>query len=264
MSTNLISNIVRLNLAKSYIHIGNLVLVNKKNPINKPESLTIRNLVTVNSDYQKILLDKTAAIMLRKLIQACDGENEIVPVSGFRPLSEQIAIYNDSLNENGEDFTNKYVALPNHSEHQTGLAIDVAKNESDIDFICPSFPYEGICQDFREKAAKYGFIQRYPKGKEAITGISHEPWHFRYVGNPHSQIISDNNFTLEEYIEYLKQFPYEGMHLQVKNQGWTAEIFYVNALEEAKTVYLTENLLYDVSGNNIDGFIVTVWRQYND
>lgn len=264
MSTNLISNIVRLNLAKSYIHIGNLVLVNKKNPINKPESLTIRNLKTVNSHYQKILLDKTAAIMLRKLIQACDGENEIVPVSGFRPLSEQIAIYNDSLNENGEDFTNKYVALPNHSEHQTGLAIDVAKNESDIDFICPSFPYEGICQDFREKAAQYGFIQRYPKGKEAITGISHEPWHFRYVGNPHSQIISDNNFTLEEYIEYLKQFPYEGMHLQVKNQGWTAEIFYVNALEEAKTVYLTENLLYDVSGNNIDGFIVTVWRQYND
>ncbi len=264
MSTNLISNIVRLNLAKSYIHIGNLVLVNKKNPINKPESLTIRNLETVNSDYQKILLDKTAAIMLRKLIQACDGENEIVPISGFRPLSEQIAIYNDSLNENGEDFTNKYVALPNHSEHQTGLAIDVAKNESDIDFICPSFPYEGICQDFREKAAQYGFIQRYPKGKEAITGISHEPWHFRYVGNPHSQIISDNNFTLEEYIEYLKQFPYEGMHLQVKNQGWTAEVFYVNALEEAKTVYLTENLLYDVSGNNIDGFIVTVWRQYND
>ncbi len=264
MSTNLISNIVRLNLAKSYIHIGNLVLVNKKNPINKPESLTIRNLETVNSNYQKILLDKTAAIMLRKLIQACDGENEIVPVSGFRPLSEQIAIYNDSLNENGEDFTNKYVALPNHSEHQTGLAIDVAKNESDIDFICPSFPYEGICQDFREKAAQYGFIQRYPKGKEAITGISHEPWHFRYVGNPHSQIISDNNFTLEEYIEYLKQFPYEGMHLQVKNQGWTAEVFYVNALDEAKTVYLTENLLYDVSGNNIDGFIVTVWRQYND
>ncbi len=264
MSTNLISNIVRLNLAKSYIHIGNLVLVNKKNPINKPESLTIRNLETVNSDYKKILLDKTAAIMLRKLIQACDGENEIVPVSGFRPLSEQIAIYNDSLNENGEDFTNKYVALPNHSEHQTGLAIDVAKNEPNIDFICPSFPYEGICQDFRDKAAQYGFIQRYPKGKEAITGISHEPWHFRYVGNPHSQIISDNNFTLEEYIEYLKQFPYEGMHLQVKNQGWTAEVFYVNALEESKTVYLAENLLYDVSGNNIDGFIVTVWRQYND
>ncbi len=264
MSTNLISNIVRLNLAKSYIHIGNLVLVNKKNPINKPESLTIRNLETVNSDYKKILLDKTVAIMLRKLIQACDGENEIVPVSGYRPLSEQIAIYNDSLNENGEDFTNKYVALPNHSEHQTGLAIDVAKNEPDIDFICPSFPYEGICQDFRDKAAQYGFIQRYPKGKEAITGISHEPWHFRYVGNPHSQIISDNNFTLEEYIEYLKQFPYEGMHLQVKNQGWTAEVFYVNALEESKTVYLAENLLYDVSGNNIDGFIVTVWRQYND
>ncbi|AEY66221.1 M15 family metallopeptidase [Clostridium sp. BNL1100] len=264
MSTNLISNIVRLNLANSYIHIGNLVLVNRKNPINKPEPLTIKNLENVSTASKKILLDKTATIMLRKLIIACNGENEIVLVSGFRPLSEQIAIYNDSMKENGEEFTSKYVALPNHSEHQTGLAIDVAKNEPDIDFICPSFPNEGICQDFREKAAQYGFIERYPKGKEAITGISHEPWHFRYVGNPHSQIISDNNFTLEEYIEYLKQFPYDGMHLQIKNRGWTAKIFYVNAREEVKSVYLSENLYYEVSGNNIDGFIVTVWRQCND
>ncbi len=264
MNTNLISNMVRLNLANSYIHIGNLVLVNRKNPINKPEPLTIKNLENVRADSKKILLDKTAAIMLRKLIQACIGENEIVPVSGFRPLSEQIAIYNKSLNENGEEFTSKYVALPNHSEHQTGLAIDVAKNEPDIDFICPSFPYEGVCQKFREKAAQYGFIERYPKGKETITGISHEPWHFRYVGNPHSQIISDNNFTLEEYIEYLKQFPYDGMHLQVENQGWTAGIFYVNAREETNSVYMPENLYYEVSGDNIGGFIVTVWRQRND
>lgn len=264
MSINLISNMVSLNLAYSNIHMGNLVLINRKYPINKQESLTIYNLESVSPEHTKVLLEKTASIMLRKLIQACDGENEIVPVSGFRPLSEQIAIYKESLNENGEEFTGKYVALPNHSEHQTGLAIDVAKNESDIDFICPSFPYEGVCQEFREKAAQYGFIERYPKGKEAITGISHEPWHFRYVGNPHSQIISDNNFTLEEYVEYLKQFPYEDMHLQVINHRRRAEIFYVNARETVKSVYLPENLSYSISGNNIDGFIVTVWRQCND
>ena len=264
MSTNLISNMVRLKLAYSNIHMGNLVLVNRKYPINKRESLTIYNLESVSPENTKILLDKTAAVMLRKLIQACNGEKEIVPVSGFRPLSEQIAIFNDSMNENGEEFTSKYVALPNHSEHQTGLAIDVAKNEADIDFICPSFPYEGVCQEFREKAAQYGFIERYPKGKEAITGISHEPWHFRYVGNPHSQIISDNNFTLEEYVEYLKQFPYEGIHLQVINHKRIAEVFYVKAREEAKSVYMPENISYSVSGNNIDGFVVTVWRQCND
>ncbi len=264
MSTNLISNMVRLNLAYSNIHMGNLVLVNRKYPINKQEALTIYNLESVSPEHTNILLEKTAAVMLRKLIQDCGVETEIVPVSGFRPLSEQIAIFNDSMNENGEEFTSKYVALPNHSEHQTGLAIDVAKNEADIDFICPSFPYEGKCQEFREKAAQYGFIERYPKGKEAITGISHEPWHFRYVGNPHSQIISDNNFTLEEYVEYLKQFPYEGMHLQVINHRRRAEIFYVNAKKRTTSVYLPENLSYSVSGNNIDGFIVTVWRQCND
>lgn len=252
---------VRLDLAYSNIHMGNLVLVNRKYPINKPEALTIDNLAGASPLHKEIKLDKTAAAMLKKLIHACGAENEIVPVSGFRPLAEQIAIFSNSMLENGEEFTLRYVALPNHSEHQTGLAIDVAKNNSDIDFICPDFPYEGICQEFRAKAAEYGFIERYQKGKEAITGISHEPWHFRYVGSPHSQLIVNNNCTLEEYIQYVKEFPYDGRHLLLENNGRPIEIFYVTAEKENKnTVYLPENSLYEVSGNNMDGFIVTIRR----
>lgn len=261
MSTKLISNAVRLDLAYSNIYMGKLILVNKEYPINEPESLTHSNLAEVSPENNGIKLDKTAAIMLKKLIHSCGSENEVVPVSGFRPLSEQIAIFNASMNENGEEFTLKYVALPNHSEHQTGLAIDVAKNSPDIDFICPDFPYTGICQEFRMKAAEYGFIERYQKGKEAITGISQEPWHFRYVGRPHSEMIKKNNFTLEEYIQYLKEFPYDGMHLLLQNRGQDIEIFYVNAdINSIKTVYLPEDCYYEVSGNNMDGFIVTVWR----
>ncbi len=64
-----------------------------------------------------------------------------------------------------------------------------------------------ICQTFREKAAKYGFILRYPAGKEHITGIGHEPWHFRYVGVPHAEIMASEGLTLVEYTDFLTGFP---------------------------------------------------------
>lgn len=87
-----------------------------------------------------------------------------------------------------------------------GLAMDLGLNEGEIDFLCPYFPYEGICQKFREKSLAYGFIQRYQKDKENITLIAEEPWHFRFVGYPHSQIMYDKNLSLEEYILFLKRY----------------------------------------------------------
>nr|PZN05945.1 MAG: hypothetical protein DIU66_00345 [Bacillota bacterium] len=88
------------------------------------------------------------------------------------------------------------------SEHQTGLAIDLASRAN-----------LGLEQGFentpegrwmRENAHKFGFILRYGKDKQSITKIIYEPWHFRYVGKPHSEIIYKNDFCLEEYIDYLK------------------------------------------------------------
>lgn len=81
------------------------------------------------------------------------------------------------------------------SEHQTGLAIDLAENKEQIDFICPHFPYTGICGEFRAAAPRFGFIERYVSGKEQITGIGAEPWHFRYVGYPHSVIMAEKNYS---------------------------------------------------------------------
>lgn len=65
-------------------------------------------------------------------------------------------------------------------------------------------PWSEICQIFRDRAADYGFIERYPKGKENITHIGHEPWHFRYVGVEHAKQMTERNLTLEEYVEWLK------------------------------------------------------------
>lgn len=165
------------------------------------------------------------------------------------------------MRENGEDFTLKFVAAPNCSEHQTGLAFDLAENKPDIDFIRPDFPYTGICQTFREKVIQYGFIERYQSGREAITQIAQEPWHFRYIGYPHSELIQKENLTLEEYTVFLKQFPYVGQHLQRRFHGRDIEIFYVSVTNsDPATIPIPDQTLYQVSGNNEDGFIVTLWR----
>lgn len=177
--------------------MNTLVLVNLRHAY---PSDTPQDLIPVREDCPQILLEREAAMALSILMEKLDGWKYIVPVSGWRSMREQTEIYTDSLAENGQAFTEKYVALPGHSEHQTGLAIDLGLRGSSIDFIRPSFPYEGICQRFRELAPAHGFIERYPKGKENITGIAHEPWHFRYVGLPHAEIISGFGLTLEEYL----------------------------------------------------------------
>lgn len=147
-----------------------------------------------------VLLERQAAHALEQLMERIDGWQYIVPVSGWRSGAEQKQIWEDSLRENGMEFTRTYVALPGHSEHESGLAIDLGLKKDEIDFIRPDFPYDGICGAFRALAPDYGFIERYPKGKEAVTGIGHEPWHFRYIGTKHARILTEAGMTLEEYI----------------------------------------------------------------
>ena len=168
-------------------------------------------------------------------------------------MEEQEKLYEDSLKENGMEFTNKYVAYPNCSEHQTGLAIDLGKAQENIDFIRPNFPYNGICQLFREKSITFGFIERYKKEKEKLTQISSEEWHFRYVGYPHSEIMQKMNFCLEEYIDYLKRFTQGQDCLSYKDY----EINYIEMNENIKEISIEDNETIEISGNNIDGIIIT-------
>ncbi|MDE6639496.1 MAG: M15 family metallopeptidase [Acetatifactor sp.] len=246
-----------LTLTEQSIYTGNLILVNEHHGLQRePEDF----LVPVRDRMPEILLQRCAAILLNELMQEIHGWRSIVPVSGYRPLAEQQRIWDDSLLENGLEFTRKYVALPGHSEHQTGLAIDLGLKQENIDFIRPDFPYTGICQTFRKKASKYGFILRYPAGKECVTGIGHEPWHFRYVGTPHAEIMEQNDLTLEEYIEFVKQFPYDCNAYSVRNGSRKIRISYLSA-REAFSVEFPDDLPCTVSGNNTDGFIITEWEE---
>ncbi|HBF5484787.1 TPA: M15 family metallopeptidase, partial [Clostridioides difficile] len=240
-------------LTKDKVYDGNLILVNAFLPVKTSEDI---DLIPVDTRFPSILMKREATNILQNILKSICGINEIVPVSGYRTAEEQQDIYSSSLRDNGKDFTKKFVALPNHSEHQTGLAIDLGLKKEVIDFICPEFPYNGICNEFRKAALHYGFIERYQCKKEEITGISQEPWHFRYVGYPHSEIINKMNLALEEYIEYIKRFSYTNC-LKIEDKEKIIEIFYVpiHTKEEVR-ISIPEQCVYQISGNNKDGFIV--------
>ncbi len=238
---------------------GSLILVNCDHPL--PQGFLPR-CVPVLDSCPSVTMEPRAAACLLPLLRAIGAGDEIVPVSGFRPFSEQQQIYQDSLAENGADFTAKYVAKPGCSEHQSGLAVDLAKKAPEIDFICPNFPDTGICAEFRAAAPRYGFIQRYTAEKEHITGIACEPWHFRYVGYPHSEIMVQMNFCLEEYIEYLHRFSsIEPLILRRGSKNISS--FFVPE-EEADTVFRQfdsrSRSIAEISRNNKDGFVMTVWE----
>jgi len=245
---------------KNDIHIGSLILINKFYPLVRREIGENIPLIPACSQNPEMLLEIKTAAVFNHLIGLLRCEDDILLVSSYRSFEEQWRIYADSLDKNGREFTEKYIAMPDHSEHQSGLAIDLALKQDKIDFIQPEFPYEGICNIFREKAPLHGFVERYQKEKEEVTGIAHEPWHFRYVGYPHSVIMKENNLVLEEYVEIMKSFPYEGEHFMTDINKQTIEIFYVYAGSSPTVIELPDDSIYQVSGNNIDGFIVTLWR----
>lgn len=238
------------------VHEGYLVLVNKNHPIRR--AINTNTLVEIATD---MFLEKRTAVVLNSVLRQVNSNEKIIPVSGYRSRKEQEDIFRETMLERGEAYTRTYVALPDCSEHQTGLAVDMGRKDSNnLDFIAPAFPYTGSCQMFRQIGVQYGFIERYPKGKEAITGIGHEPWHFRYVGAPHAALITGLNYTLEEYIQWIKNYllhenPYS---YAVGKQHY--KIGYVPAKAGQYTSINLEGSPYTISGNNVDGFIVTIWN----
>ena len=239
----------KLYLSSHWVSRGPLILINPQHPI--VHRITEQELTSALGS--NILLSRQASAALSRLINALDTQGSIVPVSGYRTLAEQQQIYRDSLLENGLSFTQKYVALPDCSEHQSGLAIDLGQAGTDIDFLCPAFPDTGICGQFRSLAPSYGFIQRYPRGKESRTQISEEPWHFRYVGTPHARIMTGHGFVLEEYIDFLRSYS-----LRHPYSFEDTEVFF---LPQGQSVPCPEDgRCYELSGNNVDGVICTVRR----
>lgn len=122
----------------------------------------------------------------------------IIVDSGYRAYDYQLEILEQKIEEFGEEKAYQFAALPGSSEHQTGLCFDIAYLYNGV------YKYKVNENDEEIKwlinnSYKYGFILRYPKGKEKVTGYPFEPWHYRYVGKKLAKILYDNNETLEEY-----------------------------------------------------------------
>lgn len=126
---------------------------------------------------------------------------ELVAFSGYRSFERQQELYERYVANDGQEEADRYSARPGHSEHQTGLALDIGEKNFEQHFARVSFGDTEAGKWLAENAHLYGFILRYPEGKEKITGYMYEPWHFRYLGKELALEIVNSGLTVEEYIE---------------------------------------------------------------
>ena len=171
-------------------------LVNKNNKLSS--NYIPNDLEPINTKYslENKYLRHTARIAFEKMAtQAKKKGFNIIAVSTYRSYDYQKKLYNDYVKNKGFYYADMASARAGHSEHQTGLAVDVADNSYDYDNFENTKEFIWMIKN----AYKYGFILRYPKAKFHITGFKYEPWHYRYVGKKNAKNIYKNNLTLEEY-----------------------------------------------------------------
>ena len=175
-----------------------LVLVNKNNKLNKDYIPKDLETISITFSYNDKRLRKIAKEAFEKLsYDASLLGYRIIATSAYRDYNYQSELFSYYVKRNGIDYALMCSAKEGHSEHQTGLAVDVEGSNFDYDNFEDSKEFNWMLNN----AHKYGFILRYPKGKEDITGFKYEPWHYRYVGEIAATYIFNNKITLEEYIE---------------------------------------------------------------
>ena len=182
------------------IYMDYLLLVNKTNSLH--ETYIPEDLVNVSSKYKAgIKLDKkTYENFLKMQEDALKRGYNIDIMSGYRDYLYQDKIYNKLVQDKGFNYAISRIAKPGCSEHQTGLAIDICVYREDKCYIEEEVTDFVEVKWLHQNCHRYGFILRYPFGKEDITGYSYEPWHLRYVGDIASQIYN-KDITLEEYLK---------------------------------------------------------------
>ncbi len=171
------------------------MLINKHRNLNK--DFVPENLSKIDSKYASEDGMKASRLAINAFIEmskaAKKDDMDIVINSAYRSYEDQEKISNTYLELYGQGYVDKYVAKPGFSEHQTGLCFDIGSRNSKV--FAESNEYKWML----ENAYKYGFILRFPKKYELITGFRSEPWHYRYVGKNIAKVIHDEDITLEEY-----------------------------------------------------------------
>lgn len=246
-------------LEENAICRGDLILVNGDHAYLFPQEQTLCNVYENKSGSYYIrsmdlALDGDTLGAVNRMLDdflAQGGSKTVNLVAGWRSEETQRHLFDQSAARYGPEHATRYVASPGGSEHHTGLAVDFSLYFPDG--TSADFTGEGEYRWIMENCCRYGLIARYQSDKEAMTGIACEPWHFRYVGRPHAEKMAELGLCLEEYIEYLRAFPFGGEHLFIDCGGERYEVWY----EPGSAVHVPIEGEYSVSGNNIDGLIVT-------
>lgn len=164
-------------------------------------------------ELQGKLIEKQACTQCKLMLDRAKNENVVIKIiSGYRTIEYQQMLWNMSVKEavcqgmerhEAEVFVGKSLALPGHSEHNTGLAIDFGtENADDVD---DNFYKTKQGKWLCKHAYKYGFILRYPRMKEHITGICYEPWHYRYVGTEAAMLVKQSGLCFEEFLHFYSE-----------------------------------------------------------
>jgi len=177
-----------------------LVLVNKYRAL--PENYEPDDLVTLSNGKQ-FKLRRVAAEAYEELIKYASSNGiDVLPFSGYRSYNTQKVIYNNHVNNNGRDKADTYSARPGHSEHQLGLAVDIRSKDYHLKRLTPE-----DAKWVNDNCSKFGFIVRYTKEDEFITGYQEETWHLRFVGKDIAKKVMESGITYDEYYDlYIEKY----------------------------------------------------------
>jgi len=179
-------------------------MVNKQETVSVdyvPQGLVLPSVPVSAGD--RVVRTEVADALVRLFDAAQQDGYSLMVGSAYRSASYQQGLFNSYVASAGYDEASKYSALPGHSEHQLGLAVDLSTLSQQC-FLSACFIGTAEGQWLAAHAHEYGFTLRYPEGKEAITGYNFEPWHYRYVGIPLATALHQSDLTLEEAWPYLQ------------------------------------------------------------
>jgi D-alanyl-D-alanine carboxypeptidase len=207
-----------------------------------PAGISAKVIDYVSTLNREALMNTEALVMLKTMFASADkhGYNEFRVTEGYRTYDYQQSLYDSAADKS-------FVALPGHSEHHTGLAADISYNGVNI-----QTSTQGAW--LKDNAYQYGFILRYPQNKESITQIPYEPWHYRYVGQPHAYYCWKNALVLEEYIDFLKEIG----DYSVTFGGKKYTVLYQKSQNDI--IYVPNTPNFNISNDNTGGYIITAWE----
>ena len=256
------------------IHRGPCILVNFDVPYIFEEDEDVYSVfknktksykVTSGSVFLRMEMINALNDMMDAFYAKTENRNIMVN-SGFRNAKQQQEVYDSKLQLNGAEYAEKYVQKPGYSEHHTGYAMDLAvydEGDLEVEGDEAMWTFDGKNEYFwvDQNCDQYGFVLRYSASKEDVTRIAYESWHYRYVGIGNALTMTNMGLSLEEYVNFIKDYSYNGTRYYITaDNGDIYCTYYVksNGQDGQKIPIPKTARSYQISGNNIDGFIIAV------